>query len=76
MEFNKPKHECRLEHWKIQAQLYPVQGYVLTGMVFGHPKCKDGEVVVTSPILSIDFRAKIAETKNSFYKLSTDMCFH
>lgn len=65
----QPKPQARLEKW-FQA------GPRLCGEVYGHPlfgpdrpDLKDGNVVITSTLVSMDEAAGVAETSNTIYKL-------
>jgi hypothetical protein len=61
------KQKARLYNWN----LYRSGSHVfLEGVVCGHPKARDGLNIRTSPVRSLDFENKIAETKNTTYELA------
>ncbi len=64
------KQQAKIKNWRIDIHSH-FGDYVLIGQVFDHPKQDrfQTEVVVTSPLLSIDFTKNIAETQNTIYSL-------
>lgn len=52
----------KLEDWAV------FNGRV-AGRVFGNPRFKDGESIITSPIVDIDFQTMIVQTKTNTYSL-------
>lgn len=44
-------------------------GYVLQGIVYGHPKLLDGSLITTSLIKYVDVKNKFVKTHNTRYKL-------
>lgn len=66
------KPEVVLEHWSVvTATPYtpPEAGMFLRGLPYGHPRCRDGEPVVTSRVIGCVGRK--AETHNTIYALGT-----
>lgn len=62
---DKPKY--KLVDWKLNDV---GTSYCLLGKLIGKREgFREGEVLVTSRIIRIDFEKKLAETKNSFYEL-------
>jgi hypothetical protein len=62
---NKPKYQ--LVDWKLNDI---GTSYCLMGKLIGKREgFYEGEVLLTSRIIRIDFETKLAETKNSFYEL-------
>lgn len=62
----------KLENWSVRGDSSPYvapeqRTLILRGEVYGHPRFEDGEVIWTSPIVSVDCR--IIATKNSVYEL-------
>lgn len=69
----KMKQQAKIDKWSIMKHPF-YNDYVLTGQVKDHPRQSDmkDDVQVTSPILSIDFVNKKAETRNTIYELLTE----
>jgi hypothetical protein len=73
MRTQKPSAE--LEDWAVvpsvkngkYEELRP--GNLLVGRAFGHQKIKSGTFIFTSPIMSVDLKNNVAETKNTSYRL-------
>lgn len=64
------KQKAKIDKWSIVKHPW-FTDYVLQGQVKDHPRQSDmrSDVQVTSPLLSIDFVKKIAETQNTTYEL-------
>jgi hypothetical protein len=71
----KQKPSARLENWavvpsgNIATYKELKAGNLLVGRVFGHPTFAEGAFIFSSPILSLDTGANIAETRNTAYLL-------
>jgi len=63
----KSKPVARLEDWFVGPN------DLLFGKVYGHPSIKDGEVIVTSRVVSWDKEKKQATTRNTNYILGKPM---
>lgn len=65
----------RIENWSLcirgyGSYMFPDEQRVsLQGNVYGHPKFKDGEFVVTSQVLDLDISNGKAETRSREYVL-------
>jgi hypothetical protein len=44
-------------------------GNILTGKVFGHAKLADARSIYTSPIVNVDEKQGVVETRNTTYRL-------
>jgi hypothetical protein len=71
----KQKPCARLENWAA-VESANVAGYqalqaggLLVGKVFSHPRIGDGTFIFTSAIVRVDEKTKVAETKNTSYRL-------
>lgn len=66
----KERQRAKIDKWSIMRHPF-YNDFVLRGQVKDHPRQSDmkTDVQVTSPLLSIDFVKKIAETKNTTYVL-------
>ncbi len=64
---SKIKQTARLEHW----QTLPTMDnkLIMRGIVFGHPKLRDGDVIFTTQVVSVDTLNGVAETLNTRYTL-------
>jgi hypothetical protein len=73
MRTQKPSVE--LEDWAVVPSLKNGKyeelrpGNLLVGRAFGHQRIKSGTFIFSSPIVSVDLRDNIAETKNTSYHL-------
>ncbi len=72
MQTQKP--QVKLEDWAVvpkqrgeYRELRP--GNLLVGRAFGHPRIQEGVFIFSSPITSFDADRRIAETKNTSYRL-------
>jgi hypothetical protein len=71
----KQKPSARLENWAVveSANIASYQalraGSLLVGKVFSHPTIAEGKFIFSSPIVRFDEKAKVAETKNTSYRL-------
>jgi hypothetical protein len=71
----KQKPSARLENWAVvpsgNIATYKElrAGNLLVGKVFGHPRIAEGSFIFSSPILSLDTSANVAETRNTAYVL-------
>ncbi len=71
----KQKPCARLENWAVveSANIASYQvlraGSLLAGKVFSHSRIGEGTFIVTSPIVRIDEKRKVVETKNTSYHL-------
>jgi hypothetical protein len=71
----KQKPCAKLENWAVvpsgDIATYKKlgAGNLLVGRVFGHPTIAEGSFIFSSPIVSIDADASIAETRNTAYVL-------
>jgi hypothetical protein len=71
----KQKPSARLENWAVveSANIASYQtlraGSLLVGKVFSHPTIGEGTFIFTSPIVRLDEKRKVAETKNTSYRL-------
>ena len=69
------KPSVRLEDWAVvestnTASYQPLgPGSLLVGRAFGHQRIKTGMFIFTSPIVGVDAESKIAETRNTCYRL-------
>ncbi len=59
----KIKQRARLEDWTL------INGDMLSGKVYGHPKLRDGTEVVTSRVAKLDLETGEAVTANTDYIL-------
>lgn len=62
----------RLENWAVVGDLYKAPEICvpqLRGKVYGHPRFKDGDGVVTSRIVALDVPGRFAATHNTYYQL-------
>ncbi len=67
----------RLDHWSVLlAEADPGTSgpdfkYRLRGEIYGHPNPRfpDGEIALSSSLISLDVTARIAKTKNTVYEL-------
>lgn len=66
---------ARLENWAVvesaNSASYQVlrAGSLLAGKVFSHPRIGEGTFIFTSPIVSLDEKKNLVETKNTAYCL-------
>lgn len=58
------KPTATLKHWRFMTSQRS-----LTGEVFGHPHFFEGQNILTSTVLRIDFESGTAETLNTIYTL-------
>jgi hypothetical protein len=71
----KQKPSARLENWAVveSANIASYQalraGSLLVGKVFSHPTIAEGKFIFTSPIVRFDEKTKVAETRNTSYRL-------
>jgi hypothetical protein len=71
----KQKPSARLENWAVveSANIASYQalraGSLLVGKVFSHPTIESGKFIFTSPIVRFDEKTKVAETRNTSYRL-------
>lgn len=71
----KQKPGARLENWAVveSANIASYQalriGSLLAGKVFSHPSIGDGAFIFTSPVVRFDQKTKVAETRNTSYRL-------
>lgn len=71
----KQKPSARLENWAVveSANIANYQalraGSLLVGKVFSHPTIGDDTFIFTSPVVRFDEKTKIAETRNTSYRL-------
>jgi len=71
----KQKPCARLENWAVveSANLASYQalraGSLLVGKVFSHPTIAEGKFIFSSPIVQCDETTKVAETRNTSYRL-------
>lgn len=71
----KSKPCAKLENWavvpsgNIATYKELKAGHLLVGRVYGHPRIAEGSFIFSSPILSLDAGANIAETNNTAYVL-------
>jgi hypothetical protein len=71
----KQKPSARLENWAVveseNIASYQVlrAGSLLVGKVFSHPRIGEGTFIFTSPIERFDEKTKVAETRNTAYRL-------
>lgn len=61
------KPQARLEDWFVGPH------DLLYGKVYGHPKFKDGEAVVTSRVVTFDPATGTATTRNTNYLLGAPL---
>jgi hypothetical protein len=66
---------ARLENWAV-VESVNVGGYqalqagnLLVGKVYNHPRIGEGTFIFTSPIVRVDTKSKIVETRNTSYRL-------
>lgn len=71
----KQKPLAKLENWAVVPRGH-VAGYqelragnLLLGKVFGHPGIEEGAFIFTSPIVSLDSKINVVETRNTAYRL-------
>jgi hypothetical protein len=66
---------AQLENWAVveSANIATYEslraGSLLVGKVSGHPRMGEGTFIFTSPIVRFDEKTKIAETRNTSYRL-------
>jgi hypothetical protein len=66
---------ARLENWAVvesaNSASYQVlrAGSLLAGKVFSHPRIGEGTFIFTSPIVRLDEKRNVVETKNTSYQL-------
>ena len=71
----KQKPSAKLENWAVveSANIASYQalraGSLLVGKVFSHPTIAEGKFIFTSPIVRFDEKTKVAETRNTSYRL-------
>jgi hypothetical protein len=71
----KQKPCARLENWAVveSANIASYQalraGSLLVGKVFSHPTIAEGKFIFSSPIVQVDEKTKVAETRNTSYCL-------
>jgi len=67
------KQQAKIDNWQLRKDFFG-DFYILVGTVKDHPRQSDfrTETQVTSPLLSIDFVNKKAETQNTIYELLTE----
>jgi hypothetical protein len=71
----KQKPYARLENWAVveSANIAGYQalraGNLLVGKVFNHPRIGEGTFIFTSPIVRLDAKSNVAETRNTSYRL-------
>jgi hypothetical protein len=76
-EESPPKKKYpRLDHWAVllaEAESYEPGDFKfrLRGEIHGHPNPRftEGEVILSSPLISLDVTQRIAKTKNTVYDL-------
>jgi len=64
------KKEAKIKNWSVV--IHPMYlDYVLVGKVFDHPNQDQmiTDTQTTSPILNLDFKKRIVETRNTIYTL-------
>lgn len=69
MPKQKAKPVFLIKEWRIEPTAHWSK-YVLKGYIFGREGFSNLEEATTSVLMSIDFVSNIAETKNSFYRLT------
>jgi hypothetical protein len=57
----------KIENWKIREKV--TGGYGLIGYLYDDDRSPDGTIVITSKLKWINFDDKVAQTKNTLYKL-------
>lgn len=67
------KQKAKIENWLIVPVL---EGEVLIGDVYGHPKLRDGWPIRTSLIVKVDMNKKFVETLNTVYTLGKEYKFN
>jgi len=71
----KQKPYARLENWAVvpSSNIASYQelgvGNLLVGKVFGHSRIDDGTFIFTSPVVRLDGNSRVAETRNTAYRL-------
>jgi hypothetical protein len=71
----KQKPCAKLENWAVveSANIASYQalraGSLLVGKVFSHPIIAEGKFIFSSPIVRFDEKTKVAETRNTAYRL-------
>jgi len=71
----KQKPCAKLENWAVVesaniASYHALRaGSLLVGKVFSHPRIGEGTFIFTSPIIRFDEKTKVAETRNTSYRL-------
>jgi len=77
MDTHMSKPLVTIENWAVvqrgaYAAFQALQpGNILTGKVFGHDRLADAKSIYTSPIISVDLRESVVETRNTFYLLGS-----
>lgn len=72
VDYGKPS--CTLMNWHIDNKRFKTR--VLVGEAFGHPMFDDGTLIHTSPIVFLDTKNDICETREMMYKLVIDYAAH
>jgi hypothetical protein len=71
----KQKPSARLENWAVveSENIASYQelraGNLLVGKVFSHPTIAEGKFIFSSPVVRFDEKTKVAETRNTSYRL-------
>ena len=71
----KQKPLAKLENWAVVLRGHVADyqelraGNLLVGKVFGHPRMEEGAFIFTSPIVSLDSKTNVVETRNTAYRL-------
>ena len=69
------KPSVKLEDWAVVPSAKPGNyealkpGNLLVGRAFGHQRIKQGTFIFSSPIVRVDARNGVAETRNTCYDL-------
>lgn len=65
---NEQKQKARLENWHLRSNGFDGETR-LHGQVYGHPRFKDGDAVITSKLINKDWKNNLVETLNTIYTL-------
>lgn len=60
------KKKASIRQWQIQKRSGK---HCFVGEVIDHPKLIEGETIISTPLLYVDFRTMTAETENTVYEL-------
>lgn len=60
------KQEASIKHWKIERRSGE---YCIVGDIHEHPLLVEGETVIISPLITVNFKTMTAETENTIYRL-------